>query len=203
MESFLTTEIDKKPDHDLVNAAKRGDTSAFEQLMSRHTRRVLAVALRITKNREDAEDVVQESFHKAFVHLRGFQQASQFSTWITRIGFNESYMVLRRRRKGQEVLPETFDNSLDFVPDAFIDHSPTPEELYRRREHSELITKAINRLGPKTQKAIWLRMFEEQSVEETARMLDISASSVKSRVRRGLREISGTVNRALEFAPLA
>jgi RNA polymerase sigma-70 factor (ECF subfamily) len=203
METYLVTDIQKDPDHTLVTAAKRGDTHAFENLMSRHKRKVFAVALRITKNREDAEDVVQESFHKAFLHLGGFQEASQFSTWLTRITCNEAYMVLRRRRRVPEVLPLTTDDGVNFVPEAFVDHSPTPEESCRRREHSELLTKAINRLGPKIRKTIWLRMVEERSVEETAQMLDTSVAAVKSRVCRGRRELSGTVNRALLFASLA
>jgi RNA polymerase sigma-70 factor (ECF subfamily) len=203
METYLLTDIENDPDHTLVTAARRGDTHAFEQLVSRHKRKVFAIALRITKNREDAEDVVQESFHKAFLHLGDFQEAAQFSTWLTRIACNEAYMVLRRRRRVPEILPLTPDDSVSFVPEAFVDHRPTPEESCRRREHSELLTKAINRLGPKIRKTIWLRMVEERSVEETAQMLDTSVAAVKSRVCRGRRELSGTVNRALLFASLA
>lgn len=203
METSLVIDLEKYPDHALVTAAKRGDTHAFEKLMSRHKRKVLAIALRITKNWEDAEDVVQESFQKAFFHIVRFQQASQFSTWLTRIALNESYMVLRRRRRGLEVLPATSEDSVNFVPEAFVDHSPNPEESCRRREHSELLTDAINRLGPKIRKTIWLRMVEERSVEETAQMLDTSVSAVKSRVFRGRRELSGTANRALLYASFA
>src|ERR1700691_1627875 len=194
MDTSLATDIEKDPDHALVTAAKRGDTHAFEKLMSRHQRKVLAIALRITKNWEDAEDVVQESFQKAFFHLVRFQQASQFSTWLTRIALNESSMVLRRRRRGLEVLPATSEDGVNFVPEAFVDHNPNPEESCRRREHSELLTNAINRLGSKIRKTIWLRMVEERSVEETAQMLDTSVSAVKSRVFRGRRDL--TVNRA-------
>ena len=201
MDTSLATDIEKDPYHALVTAAKRGDAHAFEKLMSRHKRRVFAVALRITKNWEDAEDVVQESFHKAFLHLGSFQQASQFSTWLTRITFNEAYMVLRRRRRVPEVLPLTPDDSVNFVPQAFVDQSPNPEESCR--EHSELLTNAINRLGPTIRKTMWLRMVEECSVAETAQLLDTSVSAVKSRVCRGRRELSGTVNRALLFASLA
>ena len=200
METSRATDIEKDPDHALVTAAKRGDTHAFEKLMSRHKRRVLAVALRITKNREDAEDVVQESFHKAFHHLGGFQQASQFSTWLTRITCNEAYMVLRRRRRVPEVLPLTPDDGVNYVPEAFVDQGPDPEESCSRREHSEILTKAINRLGPRIRKTIWLRMVEERSVAETARLLDTSVSAVKSRVCRGRRELSGNLNRALLYA---
>ena len=200
MGTSLTSYIENDSDHALVTAAKRGDTYAFEKLMLRHKRRVFAVALRITKNSEDAEDVVQESFHKAFVHLGRFREASLFSTWLNRIALNESYMVLRRRRKGLEVLPATSDDGVRFVPEAFVDQSPNPEESCRRREHSELLSKAINRLGPRIRKTIWLRMVEERSVEETARLLDTSVAAVKSRVCRGRRELSGTVNRALLYA---
>jgi RNA polymerase sigma-70 factor, ECF subfamily len=203
MDTSLATDIEKDPYHALVTAAKSGDTHAFEKLMSRHKQRVFAMALRITKNREDAEDVVQESFHKAFLHLGSFQQASQFSTWLTRITFNEAYMVLRRRRRVPEVLPLTPDDSVNFVPQAFVDQSPNPEESCRRREHSELLTNAINRLRPTIRKTMWLRMVEECSVAETAQLLDTSVSAVKSRVCRGRRELSGTVNRALLFASLA
>jgi RNA polymerase sigma-70 factor (ECF subfamily) len=197
MEMSLATDIEEGPDHALVTGARHGDTHAFEKLMSRHKRRVFAVALRITKNREDAEDVVQESFHKAFLNLDRFREASQFSTWLNRIALNEAFMVLRRRRRIPEVLPLTPDDNLNFVPEAFVDQNPNPEESCRRREHSELLTNAINRLGPTIRKTMWLRMVEERTVEETARMLDTSVAAVKSRVCRGRRELSGTLNRAL------
>jgi RNA polymerase sigma-70 factor, ECF subfamily len=200
MGTSLVTSIEKDPDHALVTAAKRGDTHAFENLMLRHKRKVFAIALRITKNREDAEDVVQESFHKAFLHLGGFQEASQFYTWLTRITCNEACMLLRRRRRVPEVLPLTTDDNVNFVPEAFVDQNPNPEESCRRREHSELLTDAINRLGPTIRKTMWLRMVEERSVEETAQMLDTSVAAVKSRVCRGRRELSGTLNRALLYA---
>src|ERR1700683_5467171 len=200
METYLGTDIEKDPDHTLVTAARCGQTHAFEALMSRHKRKIVAVALRITRNREDAEDVVQESFHKAFLHLGGFQQASQFCTWLNRIALNEAYMVLRRRRRIPEVLPLTPDENVNFVPEAFVDQNPNPEESCRRREHSELLTNAINRLGPTIRKTMWLRMVEELSVKETAQLLETSVSAVKSRVCRGRRELSGTLNRTLLYA---
>ncbi len=89
METSYATSIDKDSDGVLVAAAKCGDTQAFEELVFRHEQRVLAVAQRITNNREDAEDVAQESFHKVFLHLDDFQEKSRFSTWLTRIAMNE------------------------------------------------------------------------------------------------------------------
>src|ERR1700730_11615633 len=98
MDMLRATGIPKRSDGALVAAAKCGDAQAFAELVVRYKHRVSAVAQRITRNREDAEDVVQESFHKAFVHLARFEERSQFSTWLTRIVMNEALMVLRRRR---------------------------------------------------------------------------------------------------------
>ena len=98
MEIVRRDGIDKESDSSLVAAAKRRDTQAFEELVFRYEQRVLAIAQRITNNREDAEDVAQESFHKAFRHLDSFQEKARFSTWLTRIVMNEAYMLLRRRQ---------------------------------------------------------------------------------------------------------
>src|SRR6059058_4976010 len=89
MNTAFATRINKDSDGALVVAARRGDARAFEALVLRHKQRVLAVAQRITNNREDAEDVAQESFHKAFLHLGSFQEKSRFSTWLTRIAMNK------------------------------------------------------------------------------------------------------------------
>src|SRR5246127_1703374 len=123
METFHASErvTDKDPDAALVGATKSGDTYAFETLVSRYKRRALAMAQRITNNREDAEDVVQESFHKAFLHLSAFQEKSRFSTWLTRIAMNEALMLLRRRRAVFEVLPGGPDNDVSAGSEAFVD----------------------------------------------------------------------------------
>jgi RNA polymerase sigma-70 factor, ECF subfamily len=180
----------------LVAAAKRGNTHAFEELVFRYEQRALAVALRITKNREDAEDVVQESFHKAFVHLHTFQQNSRFSTWLTRIAMNEAFMLLRRRRGIHEVLPDNPDDDAKSVMEAFADQSPTPEESYSRRERAEHLIKAINGLGPKTRTTILLRDIEERSLEETAQILGTSTAAVKARQFHGRRKLRRTMNPA-------
>ena len=95
------------PDQDeeaaLVLAAKRGDGRAFEILIERYQRRILAVALRFTRIREDAEDIGQQSFQKAFVHLGKYKGESSFSTWLTRIAINEALMWLRRGRRRREM----------------------------------------------------------------------------------------------------
>jgi RNA polymerase sigma-70 factor (ECF subfamily) len=152
------------------------------------------VVQRITNNREDAEDVVQESFHKAFLHLDDFQEKSRFSTWLTRIAMNEAFMLLRRRRGIFEVLPESPDDGVNSASEAFVDQNPDPEESCWRQERTYLLTKAINRLGPTIRRAILLRDIEERSVQETAQILGTSISAVKARVFQGRRKLRGTVN---------
>jgi RNA polymerase sigma-70 factor (ECF subfamily) len=180
-----------------VAATKRGDAQAFEELVLRHRQKVVAVAQRITNSREDAEDVTQESFHKAFLHLNAFQEKSRFSTWLTRIAMNEAFMLLRRRRGIVEVLPENPDDGMRSNWEAFADRSPNPEESYLRRERTEFLTEAINRLGPKVRTTMLLRDIEERSAEETARILGTSIAAVKARVFQGRRKLRRTVNAGL------
>jgi RNA polymerase sigma-70 factor, ECF subfamily len=196
MQTSYAVNMGKDSDGALVAGAKRGDSQAFEELVFRHRQRVLAVAQRITNNLEDAEDVAQESFHKAFLHLDNFQEKARFSTWLTRIAMNEAFMLLRRRRGLLEVLPETSDDGVP-APAAFVDQSPNPEESCWQRERRNLLTKAINRLGPKIRSTILLRDIEERSVEETAQILGTSTSAVKARVFHGRRKLRRTVSLGL------
>jgi RNA polymerase sigma-70 factor, ECF subfamily len=186
--------MNKDSDGALVAATRRGDTQAFEELVLRHRQRVLAVAQRITNNWEDAEDVAQESFHKAFLHLDAFQEKSRFSTWLTRIAMNEAFMLLRKRRGVAEVLPENPDDGTEPSSEAFVDQNPNPEESCSRRERRQLLTDAINRLGPTIRPAIWLRDIEERSIKETAQILGTSITAVKARVFQGRRKLRRSLN---------
>jgi RNA polymerase sigma-70 factor (ECF subfamily) len=195
MEMFRAMKMRQESDGALVTAAKRGNARAFEDLFLLHGRRVFAVAQRITNNREDAEDVVQETFRKVFLHLDDFQEKSRFSTWLIRIAMNEAFMLVRRRRAVVETLSENTEDGAKSLADPFVDQSPNPEEAYWRRERSELLTGAINRLGPKMRRAILLRDIEGRSVEETAELLGSSRSAVKARVFQGRRKLHRMVNR--------
>jgi RNA polymerase sigma-70 factor (ECF subfamily) len=197
MKTSYTITIDKQSDGALVAATRRGDTQAFDELIVRHKQRVLAVAQRITNNREDAEDVAQESFHKAFLHLDAFQEKARFSTWLTRIAMNEAFMLLRRRRGVVEVLPENTDDGVNSSSEAFVDQSPNPEESCWRRERTELVREAINRLGPTIRTTILLRDIEERSVKETAEILGTSITAVKARVFQGRRKLRRSLNTGL------
>lgn len=194
MKMSFTTSTNKNSDEALVTATKRGEAQAFEELVLRHRQKVLAIAQRITNNREDAEDVAQESFTKAFLHLDAFQEKSRFSTWLTRIAMNEAFMLIRRRRGLLEVLPENPDDGMKSGLEAFIDHGPNPEESCRRRERTELLAEAINCLGPTVRTTILLRDMEGRSVKETARILGVSTAAVKARVFHGRRKLRRTLN---------
>jgi RNA polymerase sigma-70 factor (ECF subfamily) len=197
MDTLRATSLDKDSDSALVTAAKCGNTKAFEELVVRHEQRILAVAQRITNNREDAEDVTQESFHKAFLHLDDFEEKSRFSTWLTRIAMNQAFMLLRRRRGVFEVLPGSPDDDAKSSSEAFVDQSPNPEESCWKRERTDLLTRAINRLGPKIRRTILLRDIEERTVEETAKILGTSITAVKARVFQGRRKLRRTVSAGL------
>ena len=194
MTTSRTSSANEHSDEGLVTATKRGDTQAFGELVLRHRQKVVAVAQRITNNRADAEDVAQESFHKAFLHLEAFQEKSRFFTWLTRIAMNEAFMLLRRRRGIVEVLPENPDDGTRSNWEAFVDRSPNPEESYLQRERTEFLTEAINRLGSKVRTTMLLRDMEERSVEETARILGTSIAAVKARVFQGRRKLRRTMN---------
>jgi RNA polymerase sigma-70 factor, ECF subfamily len=197
VEHFGARDVHHDSDGTLVTAAKRGNARAVEELVLRHERRVFAVAQRITNNREDAEDVVQETFHKVFLHLDSFQEKSRFSTWLTRITMNEAFMLLRRRRAVFEDLPESTDEDAKPAFEMFVDQRPNPEESCLQREGTELLTEAINRLGPKIRTAMLLRDIQEKSLEETAQILGTTSAAVKARLFQGRRKLRRTVNPGL------
>lgn len=193
MLSRAPVEVDVDPateDAALVAAAKKGHAQAFEILVRRHQRKILAVALRFTHLREDAEDVVQQSFQKAFVHLRKFEGKSSFSTWLTRIAINEGLMLVRRRRGLSEV---SIDDSSGTDKTSFEleipDSAPSPENSYLLREQGRVVSSAVKQLNPQTRKAIELRELGELSTEETARALGVSIGAVKARVFHGRKKL--------------
>src|SRR5437879_9369476 len=131
----------------LVRRAKRGDDQAFEEWVRRYDRNVFRIAQHITQNREDAEDVVQEAFLKAYSNLAQFQGQSKFYTWLVRIAVNEALMKLRRRRPERTVsLDEDVKTEDDSVPREVADWSPNPEQQYSQAELREILDKTIHGL---------------------------------------------------------
>jgi len=169
----------------LVQAAKRGDVAAYEQLVKRYDRNIFRIAQHITQNREDAEDVVQDAFLKAYENLEQFQGNSKFYTWLVRIAVNESLMKLRRRRSDRTVsLDEDIQTEEDTMPREVADWSPNPEQLYKQGELKDILRKTVQGLPASFRTVFVLRDVEGLSTEETAEALDLSIPAVKSRLLR-------------------
>jgi RNA polymerase sigma-70 factor (ECF subfamily) len=188
--------LSDKGDMTLVAAAKNENRQAFEVLVERHARRIFFAARRMTRTREDAEDVVQQSLQKAFVHLDQFEGKSSFSTWLTRIAINEALILLRKTRGLREELinDSTEGEEAQFtleIPDS----GQSPEDNYSQREQQRILLSAMKELPDGTRRAMQLRELDERSTEETARIMGISVGAVKARVFHGRRKLRERLKR--------
>jgi RNA polymerase sigma-70 factor (ECF subfamily) len=172
-------------DEMLASRAKSGDTDAFVKLSKRHANRVFQATYRVTRNRQDAEDALQDAFLNAFAHMKNFEGRSSFSTWLTRIALNSALMILRKKRNCCEIPIDGGDgcvgNFATWEPRSPMDD---PESHYVRGERHKLLRKAIHRLPPAHREVIQLRQAKERSVREIAQSLGITVSAVKSRLSR-------------------
>lgn len=169
----------------LVAKARQGDADAFNQLVTRYERKIFRLARHITQSDEDAEDVLQETFLKAFEHLPDFQGQSKFYTWIVRIAVNEALMKLRKRKTDKSVpLDEPVDTGEDTVTREIAVWEENPEQKFSREELGGILNEAIESLRPAFRTVFVLRDIEELSTEETADALGISIPAVKSRLLR-------------------
>jgi RNA polymerase sigma-70 factor (ECF subfamily) len=180
----------------LVRAAKAGDVQAFEELVKRYDRNVFRIAQHITQNREDAEDVVQDAFLKAYSNLGQFQEQSKFYTWLVRIAVNEALMKLRRRRPERTVyLDEDVQTEEDSMPREVADWSPNPEQQYTQAELRDILSKTIQGLPTGFRAVFVLRDVEGLSTEETAQALELSIPAVKSRLLRARLQLRERLNK--------
>ncbi|HWC97437.1 MAG TPA: sigma-70 family RNA polymerase sigma factor [Candidatus Sulfopaludibacter sp.] len=169
----------------LVGQAREGDTRAFGELVRRYENKIFRLAQHITQNREDAEDVLQETFMKAYEHLDQFKGDSKFYTWIVRIAVNQALMKLRRRKTDKSVsLDETIDTGEDTIVREIAAWEENPEQQFSREELGEVLDTAIESLEPLYRSVFVLRDIEEMSTEETAEALNLSVPAVKSRLLR-------------------
>jgi RNA polymerase sigma-70 factor (ECF subfamily) len=174
----------------LVLAARNGNSHAFEILVERYQRRILAVARGFTRNREDAEDIAQQSFQKAFIHLHKFEGKSCFSTWLTRIAINESLMLLRRGRGLREVsINDLSGNEETALGLEMPDTRAGPESAFLQDERNRILSDAMDKLTPGIRTAIELRELHELSTKEAARIMGLSVGAVKARVFQGRKKL--------------
>ena len=182
----------------LVAQAKQGDRSAFTELVNRYARNIFRLARHITKNDQDAEDVLQETFLKAYSRLEQFHGDSKFYTWLVRIGVNESLMKIRRRKDGKFV---ALDQELETGEGTLVKELPAdgenPEESYGREELRQALSRAIDSLADAYRTVFVLRDVDGLSTEETAQALELSVPAVKSRLLRARLQLRDKLKRIL------
>ena len=178
-------------DRTLVERAARGDREAFGALVQRHQDRIFNLAYQVVRNREDALDVAQEAFVKAFASLAGFKGEASFTTWMHRIAVNLAIDCLRRRRRGD---PAAYDDRLAVPEDAAqsVTAADDPESALETRQVRSLLSRGIERLPPAHRAVLVLREIEGLSYEEIARAVGCSLGTVMSRLfyaRRKLQKV--------------
>ncbi|MBI2955766.1 MAG: sigma-70 family RNA polymerase sigma factor [Acidobacteria bacterium] len=182
---------------ELVAEARAGSAEAFTTLVNQYDRNIYRLALNITGNPEDAEDVLQETFLKAYTNLGRFEGHSRFYTWLVRIGVNESLMKLRRRHADRWVsldAPVETDEQ-ETLPREVEDWGENPEQQYARRELADILAEELRKLDPAFRTVIVLRDMENFSTEETAALLNLSVPAVKSRLLRARLKIRERLNK--------
>lgn len=182
-------------DECLVSSAKRGEHSAFAELSERSTPMLICVLTRITKNKEDAEDALQEALMKAFTHLSTFDGRSSFSTWLTVIAKNTAFMTLRKRRKVPDISLDANLENENTTRMQYADLAPNPEYVCLQNERRRHLRDAIQRLSPVLRKCIEMRYAKGGSVRELAADTGISIPATKARLSRAQRILTNDLSR--------
>jgi RNA polymerase sigma-70 factor (ECF subfamily) len=196
MATIQIGENEQHPDVALVASARGGDVHAFETLVNKYDRQIFRIAQHITQNKEDAQDVVQDAFLKAYEKLEQFQGNSKFYTWLVRIAVNESLMRLRKRRTGKMVsIDDDIETEEGSVPRDLADWSPNPEQNYGQAELAEILRKTIQGLPHGFRIVFVLRDVDGLSTEETAETLGLSVPAVKSRLLRARLQLRERLSR--------
>jgi RNA polymerase sigma-70 factor, ECF subfamily len=180
------------PEHDAaaVARARDGDSDAFRVLVERHGRSVYKVAFRITGNAADAEDVVQETFLKAYRQLDRFEERASFGTWVHRIAWNCSVDLLRSRPKREQAEEaETLEQLGTTHAAVTAQAAPSPERLMASVQVSDRVKDAMQRLSPLERAAFVMRHFEGRSIDEISRALDIRENAAKHSIFRAVRKM--------------
>lgn len=175
----------------LVDQARDGDAEAFEQLVQPQMSKAYRVALRITGNREDAEDAIQQALLKAYAHIDQFHSKSRFSTWLLRITINEALGKLRKLRAENAHLSHgsVAEDGADPVEMIRAKDDVRPEMLYVKQEKQRLLWEAIDSLRGTSRAVVWLLGLEERRTKETAKILNLSEAAVKARFLRARRKL--------------
>ena len=176
---------DQLDEAELVDRARRRETDAFREIMRRHNRRLYRVARAILKDESEAEDVVQETYVRAFAAIDAFRGEASLATWLTRIALNEAYGCLRRRRASVNI--EALDrepHSAEIVMFRANGRNADPEKAAAQAQIRSLLESAIDTLPEHFRMVFVMRDVEEFGIEETARLLELRPETVKTRLHR-------------------
>jgi RNA polymerase sigma-70 factor (ECF subfamily) len=173
------------PDAETLGKVQNGDSDAFEDLVTRHSRRVYRTLLGILGSPEEARDAMQDTFFKAYQHLNTFQGRSKFSTWLVSIASNTGLQILRDRKQLQSLDEEILDADETFRPRQVRAWTDDPEQLYSKSERRALVEQAVMKLPAKYRVVLMLRDIEQLSIEEAAAALNLGIPALKSRHLRG------------------
>jgi len=177
-------------EYELVSEARAGDVKSFEALVNLYERRIYHIAYRIVESVQDAEDVLQETFLKAFKNLQGFRGESSFYTWIVQIAVNAALQRVNRRSKHPTVsLDDAGKDEIGFRPQEIAIWEEDPEKLYSKRETHSILEKAIRALPLIYRTVFLLKDVEKLPAEAVARNLGISVAATKSRLIRARLEL--------------
>ncbi len=182
-------------DDNLVRMCQKGDNIAFDELMKRHQNSVMKIALSIVRDKQDAEDEVQNAFWKAYEHINQFQRHAKFSTWLTRIVVNQCLMRLRQARRAKFAYIDDVQPAEDISPLELRDVRQSPEESLGRSEVAQVLEKEIRRTPPLLRNVFLLRDVQERSMAEVAESLGISVAAAKSRLLRARTELKSRMGR--------
>ena len=186
----------------LVARAKSGHDDAFGELYQRYQLKSYRTALRILRHQQDAEDVVQRAFQRAFVSLEAFREDSTFSTWLTRVVINEALMLLRQRRTREPLHEGSVDAPKDEGGVEVADDGPRPEEILYENERHATLRQAIAKLRESLRVVVLHRDVEGLTSAETARRLGLTVSAVKARTFHARRFLKKHLERKFKRASL-
>jgi len=176
----------------LVLQAQSGDSAAFSKLIRPYMRKAYHVALKITGNREDAEDAAQQTLLKAYAHIDQFHGDARFSSWLIRIAINEARMKVRKRRSEDCYLSydvSTPGRNPSTVEMLCAGESSHPEVLYSKSETQRVLREAIDGLRSSSRVVVWLLGLQERQTKEAAKILNLSESAVKTRFLRARQQL--------------
>ena len=181
-------------DLEIMAAAQAGSSAAFDEFQRLYSHKLFATIFRITKNREDAEDALQDTFLRAYVALGCFQGRSSIYSWLTRIATNSALTILRRRARSEMVYVSRFDDQDGYAPLEIEDGALNPEQVCTQRQQCTSLLRAIEGLEPKLRVPIQIQLTTKYSLKEIASTLNISLPAVKGRLHRARAHLAKRVS---------